>query len=111
MNAGDEFVGEAVAPVKGTMDTRGMTRGEPGIPAAFTWRGRQYAVAAMLERWKTTGDCTSGSGEQYVRKHWFRIRTRSGDEMTLYFERQSRSSRERKKRWWLYSIRPAGESP
>ncbi|NQU41698.1 hypothetical protein HQ520_00320 [bacterium] len=48
--------------------------------------------------------CWSGSGERYVRKHWFRIRTTDGQEMKLYFERQARSAREAKKRWWLHSV-------
>ena len=98
------FVGERIEPVAGTLDTRGMSRGEPGLPARFIWRGREVAVERVLERWKTTGRCTSGSDELYVRKHWFRIRTTSGEEMTLYFERQARSSRDRKTRWWLYAL-------
>ena len=28
----------------------------------------------MVDKWKTTGSCRHGSGEQYVRKHWFRVR-------------------------------------
>ncbi len=98
------FIGERIVPAAGSADARGMSRGEPGVPATFTWRDREYAVAAVLERWKTTGPCTSGANEQYVRKHWFRVRTASGEEMTIYFERQARSGRERKARWWLYAI-------
>ena len=99
-----QFIGERVAPAAGTFDTRAMARGEPGLPAAFTWRGREYAVGEVLERWKTTGPCRSGADELYVRRHWFRIRATSGEEMTIYFERQPRSARARKARWWLYSL-------
>lgn len=107
----EAFIGEAIEPVPGTQDTRGMSRGAPGLPQRFRWRGREYAVAAVLETWKETGDCTHGSGEQYVRRHWFRIRTTSGEEMRLYFERRARSSRERKKRWWLYAVEGPDDDP
>ena len=100
----EEFVGEQIRPVAGTTGTLGMTRREPGLPRRFTWRGEQYEVAEVLERWKQTGPCTSGSGERYVRKHWYRVRTMDGQEMKLYFERQARSKALRKKRWWLHSV-------
>jgi len=103
----ERFVCEAIKPVRGAMDTLGMARGEPGLPLRFLWRGREYAVAEVLERWKETGPCTSGSGERYVRKHWFRVRTTTGEEMKLYCERRPRSGRERLKRWWLYTVADA----
>ncbi len=98
------FVGERIAPSAGTADASGMARGEPGLPREFSWSGTTYVVAEVLERWKTTGPCTSGADEQYVRRHWFRVRVESGEEMTLYFERQARSAREAKSRWWLYTV-------
>jgi hypothetical protein len=88
------------------MDTGRMARGEPGLPGRFLWRGQEYVVERVLEQWKETSPCTSGSGERYVRKHWYRIRTTSGSEMRIYFERQARSARERKRRWWLYTVSP-----
>ena len=101
----DEFVGEKIQPVRTTTSTRHMAAGEPGLPRRFVWRGREYAVRRILEKWKTTGPCRSGSDEMYVRKHWFRILTDDGTEMKLYFERQPRSGRERAARWWLYTAR------
>ncbi len=100
-----EFVGERLEPLGGTFDRGAMAQGEPGLPRAFRWRGGEHAVAEVLERWKTTGACRSGSDEQYVRKHWYRVRTAAGVEMTLYFERQPRSGRERKSRWWVFKVR------
>jgi len=105
----DEFICEAIKPVAGTMDTVAMARGEPGLPGEFIWRDQEYAVAAVLEKWKETSPCRSGSPERYVRKHWFRIRTADGAEMKIYFERQPRSARERKTRWWLYTVSGADE--
>ena len=40
----------------------------------------------------------------YVRKHWFRLVTTNGTEMTLYFERQHRRGQNLKKRWWLATV-------
>ncbi len=67
-------------------------------------RDKEYAVAEVLEKWKESGPCKSGSSEMYLRKHWFKIMTEDGSEMTIYFERQPRAKRENKKRWWLYTI-------
>jgi len=100
----EQFISEPIEPVPGAISVSGAARGEPGLPTRFVWRDREYGVAEVLERWKDTGPCHHGSGERYVRKHWFRVRTVKGPEMTLYFERQARSGREKKRRWWLYTI-------
>ena len=97
----DEFVSEPVEPVAGTADLSGMSRGEPGLPAKFIWRGRTYELASLQERWKTS---TPSGGELYLRRHWYRIMTVSGDRMTLYCERQTKNRKNAKARWWLYSI-------
>lgn len=101
----DEFVGEAIKPVAGTFDTAGMIRGEPGLPGRFVWRDKEYALAEVLEKWKESGRCKSGSSEMYLRKHWFKIRCTDGSEMTIYFERQPRSKAHNKMRWWLYTVK------
>lgn len=99
-----QFVSEPITPIEGTMDMSGMAHGEPGLPGKFMWREREYTVGEVLERWKETGPCKHGGDEQYVRKHWYRIRTTDGIEMKVYFERQARSAKQRKVRWWLYTI-------
>ena len=101
----EEFVSEPIMPVAGTFDTTGMTRGEPGVPGRFVWREKEYAVLDVLETWKESGPCRSGGSEKYLRKHWFKVRTDNGLEMTMYFERQARTKRQSKKRWWLYTIK------
>jgi len=105
----ETFISEAIKPVAGTSDTAGMITGEPGIPGRFTWHGKDYEGESILEKWKDTSPCHHGGDEQYVSKHWFRIRTTSGEEMKLYFERQARSKREKKQRWWLFSMAETGE--
>jgi phosphoribosylglycinamide formyltransferase-1 len=107
----ETFIGEAITPVDGSFSTSAMAMGKPGLPRKFSWRGHHYAAVAILQEWKQSGDCRHGSGERYVRQHWFRVRTAENIEMKIYFERQRRSSGG--SRWRLYSIRntePDGRS-
>lgn len=99
----DRFVGEGILPDAMSFDAAGMATGAPGLPRSFSWHGARYTVLEVLETWKESGDCRCGSGERYVRKHWYRIKTAEGPEMKLYFERQQRSSGG--SRWRLYSTR------
>jgi hypothetical protein len=103
MDAGEQFVSEAVEPGAGTFDPSAMSRGEPGVPLRFTWRGVEYRVAHVEQTWKTS---TPERGEMYLRRHWFRVRCQSGQRMTLYCERQTKNRRRPKARWWLYSTHP-----
>ena len=100
----EQFVSEAIKPVAGSCDAAAMSRGAPGLPAGFVWRGKEYTVTDVVEAWKESGPCRSGGGERYLRKHWWRIRTGNGVEVVVYFERQARSKGQDKTRWWLYSV-------
>ena len=99
------FVSEPIVPVAGTFDAAAMSRGEPGLPGKFRWRGKEFTVAQELERWREHGDCRNGSGERYVRKHGYRVRTEDGSVLRLYFQRSvGRGKLSPKARWWLHSI-------
>jgi len=100
----EEFIGESIIPDMSDADASAASPGAPVVPARFTWRGKQYQIAAIINTWKDTGACTHGSGERYVRKHWFEIQTADGITMKIYFERRARSTRDRTKRWWIFSI-------
>jgi hypothetical protein len=100
----EEFVGEAIQPVAETIDTSRMAMGQPGLPRQFRWRTEVVTIARVVSTWRETGPCRHGSGEQYVRKHWFEVETDSGATMKIYFERQARSAKKRKERWWLFSV-------
>lgn len=100
----EQFVGEPIMPDAATYDPSRMAAGEPGLPAQFSWRGETFRVVQVLKTWRQTGACRHGSPEFYVRKHWYEVLTDSGATMTLYFDRQSRSRSDRRKRWWLYSM-------
>ncbi|MGA2059153.1 MAG: DUF6504 family protein [Thermoguttaceae bacterium] len=98
----EEFISEAIQPVIETIDTARMAAGEPGLPRQFRWRSQIVQITQVLNTWRETGPCHHGSGEQYVRKHWFEVSTDSGVKMKIYFERQPRSAN-KKNRWWLFS--------
>lgn len=96
------FISEPLTP-EASFDALAMSRGEPGLPAKFHWRGRELAVAEVLETWRDYGDCKHGSGERYLRKHCFRIRTADGLVLRIYFQRTFGRSRPAA-RWWLHSM-------
>ncbi len=99
------FISETIAPVSESFDTNRMAQGEPGLPRKFRWRKQDFEIAEVLECWKEHGDCTHGSGERYVRKHGYRIRTNDGLILKIYFQRHfGRSHRKTSARWWIYSI-------
>ena len=100
---GRQFVGEPIEPDPDALDAARMAAGEPGLPLRFHWRGRPVRVTRVLRSWRETGPCRHGSGERYVRKHWYEVRTDAGSTLTIYFERQSRSRADRTRRWWLHA--------
>ena len=99
----EQFVSAAIEPVVETLDAARMSTGEPGLPRQFRWGSQIIGIARVLKTWRETGPCHHGSGERYVRKHWFEVLTDSGEIMKIYFERQPRS-RNNKSRWWLFTI-------
>lgn len=99
----ETFVSEPIKPMIETADTSRMAAGTPGLPAAFSWRGEELRIVAVLRAWKETGTCRHSRTEQYLRKHWYEVELSSGQRAKLYFERKARSG-SLKKRWWLYTI-------
>jgi len=99
----EQFISDAIHPVVETLDPVRMGAGEPGLPRQFRWRGRTIQITQVLRTWRETGPCRYGSGEAYVRKHWFEVLTDAGETMKIYFERQRRS-RNNTARWWLFTI-------
>lgn len=100
----EKLISEALRPLfTGDGSDSPAIAGEPLVPRAFVWRGATYPVLAVLESGRGLGPCTHGSGELYVRKHWYRFATAGGNTWRVYFERRPRAGAA-SKRWWLYSI-------
>ncbi|MHB0877293.1 MAG: DUF6504 family protein [Anaerolineae bacterium] len=105
------FISEPIVPVAGAIEVGRMARGEPGVPARFTWREREYAIVSVLEAHKFASPEGGRPGaEMYVRRHYYTVSCLSGEVMTIYCERQARRANA-KARWWLYTIEePGGEA-
>jgi hypothetical protein len=78
-----------------------MSRGEPGVPRGFVWRGRRYEIAAVESSWKGHG---KDRGDTYVRRHWYDVATVCGRRMRIYFDRNPGRSGSKRSRWWVYSV-------
>lgn len=102
------FVSEPILPDPQSFDPVRMARGEPGLPKKFFWRDKEFSIIEALEQWKEYGDCKHGSGEQYLRKHRFRLRTTEGLLIHIYFQRSfgraKKATGSKTSRWWLHSI-------
>lgn len=105
--AGNEtFIGEPIEPKPGTFDSAMMARGGPGIPRTFTWRGKEYRIAGLIETWRTREPGIGMDREYlYTRKHFYRVKTTTGEVMTLYFDRKPQSGQGKgRQRWHIFSI-------
>jgi len=104
----ERFISQPLTPLTGGADTSRMASGEPGLPEQFRWRGRIVEIRQVLRSWKSTGPCSHGSGERYVRRHWFEVDSSCG-RLKIYFDRQPRRGGH-EPRWWLYSQTEDGGS-
>jgi len=100
----EHFISEPITPDTSTIDSARMARGEPGLARLFAWRGETLEVAEVLRVWRETGPCRHGSGERYVRKHWYEVKTTDGRTLKIYADRQPRPGSRSRQRWWLYSL-------
>ena len=98
-----QFVSASIKPVPGSIEPSPMGGGEPSLPREFQWGSQTIRIVHVMKTWRETGPCRHGSGERYVRKHWFEVVTDSGDTMKIYFERQAKSH-QIKTRWWLFTV-------
>ena len=94
------FVGERISPQSGSADIAAMSRGEPGLPGAFHWRGQRFEVARRLSSRRDMGQ---DRGDTYIRRHVHEFETADGLRMSVYFERNPRD-RATAKSWWLYTV-------
>ena len=98
-----DLISEPIQPHAGTFDTVRMGRGEPGLPKGFVWRGRSAEIVEELRNWKQSSR-EGGTGELYLRRHYYKLRMSDGSVWTVHFVRQSPRGRDAKKRWFLYTV-------
>ncbi len=80
-----------------------MSRGEPGLPAGFVWRDREYRVIRVVRRWKQLGPET-GSKELYLRRHYAEMVMDDSSTWIVYCLRQPHGAGGTGGRWFVYSI-------
>jgi hypothetical protein len=106
LSENETFIDEPITPRLGSFSAARMATGEPGLPRFFTWRGKEYEIAGVIESWRAR-DPGHGLDRDYlyVRKHFFRVKTTEGQLMTLYFDRKPSAARSKhKQRWHLFSV-------
>jgi phosphoribosylglycinamide formyltransferase-1 len=106
---GEQFISEEIQPVRATMDTARMASGEPGLPGEFHWRGKAVRIEKVLRQWRETRPCRHGSGEQYLHKYWYEIRTNLGQDMKIYFLRPAKGNY-KDSGWRLFSLKEGQSS-
>lgn len=100
-----EFVSEPLTVAGAGADTTAMGRGEPGLPAAFDWRGATYDVLRRVASWKQSSrEGGRAQGELYLRRHYHELAMSDGSRWTVYFVRQTPRGTAVNVRWFLYSI-------
>jgi hypothetical protein len=71
---------------------------EPPIPRVFLWGGRRLLITEVLRSWRST---KADRGDVYLKRHWYELRTASGEKLEVYYDRESRRAASS---WWLYAI-------
>ena len=107
----EQFISDPLKPLPGGFDTAPMARGEPGLPAGFTWRGESLRIEQVLETWKASSrEGGRATGELYLRRHYWRLKMSDGATWVVYFTRQTPKSGKPTRRWFLYSVDAGEES-
>lgn len=105
-----EFVSEPIAPVSSedSLRTDALARGEPSLPSAFRWRGREWRVVEILSYGRGLRR-ESFSGETYLGRHEWRLRMEADEVWSVYFVRHGPASRPAATpRWFLKTRERAG---
>lgn len=99
----EKLISEPLIPVSSTFDTNRMASGEPGLPREFIWHDEKIIVVRVIREWRDTGPCRHGSGDRYIRKHWYEVEDELGRTLKIYFERNPRGKK-KIPRWRLFSM-------
>ncbi|MFP4353514.1 MAG: DUF6504 family protein [Phycisphaerae bacterium] len=108
----EQFISQPIRPVGEKLGTAMMAIGEPALPEAFVFRGREYRIETIQASWKTSArEGHSRTGELYLRRHWYRVACEDGSIATIYCDRQARNRNKPGQRWFVYSACWASTAP
>jgi hypothetical protein len=106
-------------PITVKFSIKPLLEKKPGVPAAFTWRGRSYTVLALLKEWhdyRTRGRMldfydqkrgnapeivSGGKGSWGVGRDYYRVVVDSGEVFDIYYDRKPKG-KTKKGEWTLY---------
>jgi hypothetical protein len=101
----ERLISEAIEPIRDeAAEPAPAAGGNPTPPQRFRWRERDVTVAEVLETWKGLSPRAANVRGQYVRRHWYRVRTADGHVMTIYLVRTAANASRHRPGWWLYSV-------
>ncbi len=98
------LISEPITPVELSFNTEAMSRGEPGLPSGFTWRGRTFTIRRRRGGWKKIGP--SAEGDPYLRRHFHELEMEDGSVWVVYCIRQPAGRHGRGPRWFLRTVDP-----
>jgi hypothetical protein len=91
-----EFIGEKIDVAR--------AEGPSPRPLSFTWRGRHYDVAEVLQEWVDTGfGATPPHSRMWYNRHhrrYYIVLTSDGERFKMYFDYADRAHYS----WWLVSM-------
>ncbi len=95
---------------------------KPGCPDRFVWQNSTYRIVERLSEWQDYSRRdrmarnmrpervarASHRGSWGVGRHYFRVRTDSGQIFDLYYDRAPKNAGDRQGAWFLYREMDAG---
>lgn len=102
---GPRLISEPIEPMTETFDPGAMSRGEPGLPSGFVWRGVSYRIGSCEKSWNVNRPDSTGT-EMYRRRHYFALTMADGARWVVYLLRQPPPGRAGRiqTRWFLYTV-------
>ena len=116
------FISERVEP---RFDTAPVLEKRPGCPSAFTWRGADYVIVAVISEWHdyarrgralhnmrpAHAAAAERRGSWGVGRDYYRVATNSGRIFDLYYDRAPASALDRKGAWFVLRELEATSGP
>jgi hypothetical protein len=114
-----EFYSE---PITVKFSVEPLQEKKPGLPVAFTWRGKPYTIMALLKEWHgyrrrgtmkdfydqkrgNAPEIVSGrKGSWGVGRDYYRVVVDSGEVFDIYYDRKPKGQK-KKGEWTLYRKR------
>ena len=68
------FISEVLGAAAERIENGALSRGEPALPARFSWRTESLAVREVVRTWRSTN---TDRGDTYLARHWYEVDSRT----------------------------------